>query len=34
MDEFCSEYSRLIEELIESSHNYKCPKIQANYDDF
>jgi len=24
----------MIEELIEMSHNYKCPKIAANYDDF
>jgi hypothetical protein len=20
--------------MIEDSHDYKCPKIQANYDDF
>lgn len=24
----------MIEDLIEASHNYKCPKIEANYDDF
>ena len=24
----------MIEAMIEQSHNYKCPKIQANYDDF
>ena len=34
MELFCEEYCRLIEAMIEQSHNYKCPKIQANYDDF
>jgi len=34
MENFCRKYSQLIEELIDQSHNYKCPKIQANYDDF
>ena len=34
MDEFCKAYSMLIEDLIAQSTNYKCPKIQANYDDF
>lgn len=34
MEEFCKEYCQLIETLIEDSHNNKCPKIQANYDDF
>lgn len=27
-------YARVIESLIEDSNNYKCPKIQANYDEF
>jgi hypothetical protein len=34
METFCVEYTRLIEAMIDQSHNYKCPKIQANYDDF
>ena len=34
MEKFCENYCRLIESMIEQSHNYKCPKIQANYDDF
>ena len=24
----------MIEVLIEDSHNDKCPKVEANYDDF
>ena len=32
--EFCEEYARLIETLIEDSHENKCPKIDANYDDY
>jgi hypothetical protein len=24
----------MIEAMIEDSHNYKCPKIKANYDDY
>jgi hypothetical protein len=24
----------LIHDLIENSHNDRCPKIEANYDDF
>jgi hypothetical protein len=34
MDDFCKEYVTLVETLIEQSHDWKCPKIQANYDDF
>jgi len=34
LDNFCKEYARLVEHLIDQSHDYKCPKIQANYDDF
>lgn len=34
MDKFCVAYSQLIEDLIEESNNYRCPKIQANYDSF
>lgn len=34
LEEFCVNYSRVIEEMIEQSNNYSCPKIQANYDDF
>lgn len=34
MEEFCIKYASIIEELIDYSHDYKCPKIEANYDDF
>ena len=34
MGDYAKEYSRLVSQLIESSHNYKSPKIEANYDDF
>ena len=33
LDTFCIEYVKVIEALIDQSHNYKCPKIHANYDD-
>jgi hypothetical protein len=32
--EFSELYAHLIESLIEESHNNKCPKIEANYDDY
>lgn len=28
------DYARLIDAMVDSSHNFKCPKIDANYDDF
>jgi hypothetical protein len=31
---FAKNYALLIETMTESSHNGKCPKIEANYDDF
>jgi len=31
---FANSYALLIESLTEKSHNGKCPKIEANYDDF
>lgn len=34
MEQFCVDYSRIIESMIDQSHNYKSPKIQANYDEF
>lgn len=34
LEEFSNEYARLINSTTESSHNYRCPKIEANYDDF
>ena len=34
LDEFSREYSRMIRATTDSSHNYRCPKIEANYDDF
>merc|ERR1711865_740118 len=33
MEHFCVEYCKVLEGMIEQSHNYKCPKIHANYDD-
>ena len=32
--EFAFEYSRLIEAMIDASHNFSSPKIDANYTDF
>lgn len=32
--DFSREYAALIESMIDFSHNMKCPKIEANYDDF
>ena len=34
LEDWCHNYSLLIESLIDKSHNYMSPKIQANYDDF
>jgi hypothetical protein len=34
LDDFCKHYSMLIEDSIDQSNNYRCPKIQANYDNF
>ena len=34
LGDFCKEYAAFIELLIEDSHSGKCPKIEANYDDF
>ena len=32
--QFAERYALLIETMTESSHNNKCPKIQASYDDY
>lgn len=32
--EFSQAYSRLVNAHTQSSHNYRCHKIDANYDDF
>jgi len=32
--EFSELYADAIEGFIEDSHNWKCPKVEANYDDF
>ena len=32
LGEFSNEYAMFIERLIESSHNYKSPNIEANYN--
>jgi uncharacterized membrane-anchored protein YhcB (DUF1043 family) len=29
---FANEYAQLIEVMTESSHSFKCPKIEANYE--
>jgi len=34
MKEYAESYAQLIEVMTDSSHNGKCPKIEANYDDF
>ena len=34
LDTFCEEYAKCIEFLIEQSHDFKSPKIRANYDDY
>lgn len=34
MEEFAEAYTHFIEVMIDMSNNHKCPKIQANYDDF
>jgi len=34
LKEFCRNYAILIENVINESHNDKCPKIEGNYDDF
>ena len=32
--EFSKEYAMLIDSMTKSSHHFKSPKIEANYDDF
>jgi hypothetical protein len=32
--EFAHKYALLIETMTECSHQGKCPKIKANYDDY
>ena len=32
--EFATGYAKMIDVLTDSSHNDKCPKIEANYDDY
>lgn len=34
LGEFATRYACLIETMTEVSHNNKCPKIEANYNDF
>ena len=34
LDQFCVSYSQLIEALVEQSHGFMSPKIQANYDSY
>lgn len=34
LKDFSVKYALLIEALIEDSHNERCPKVEANYDDF
>lgn len=32
LGEFSNEYAMYIESLVDASHNYKSPKIEANYN--
>jgi hypothetical protein len=32
--EFCNRYAVYIDYLVDKSHNFKSPKIEANYDDW
>ena len=32
--ELAQDYARLIDAMVDASHDLKCPKIDANYDDF
>ena len=32
--DFCRHYAELMDILIQSSHNFRCPKIEANYDEY
>lgn len=34
LKEFAHNYAALIASMTDSSHHFKCPKIEANYDDF
>ena len=34
LSDFCYHYALLIETKVEHSHGDKCPKIEANYDDW
>ena len=34
LEEFAEAYTSMIEAQIEVSNNHRCPKIQANYDDY
>ena len=34
LEDWCESYAYMLEALISKSHNYRSPKIQANYDDF
>ena len=34
LSDFCYHYALLIETKVEHSHGDKCPKIEANYDDY
>ena len=34
LKEYASEYALFCENIIEASHGFRCPKIDANYDDY
>ena len=34
LKEFADQYARLIDARVLASHNFRSPKIDANYDDF
>ena len=32
--EYAAEYASEIEYMVQQSHNFRCPKVDANYDDY
>ena len=28
------DYAKIVDGIVEESHNFRCPNIDANYDDF
>lgn len=34
LEQFCQNYAMMIDSMVDESHNFRSPKIEANYDDF